>query len=88
MTNHRHVSPFSMPFVPRAHSTTSYPMHKTNLLQISGAMLLLVCIAFAITRLASADAWVAYWIPCVGVGLTLCIIGTILPAMKRRSPHE
>jgi len=63
-------------------------MHKINLLQISGALILLACIVFALPRLTAADAWIHLWAPCVGVGVALCIIGTIRPAKKKERRHE
>lgn len=63
-------------------------MKKTNLLQITGAVVLLACIVFAVARLDSADAWVKLWLPCVGVGVALTIIGTFLPAGKKGDSHE
>ncbi len=63
-------------------------MHKINLLQISGAALLLACFIFAANRLATADNWIPIWAPSVGVGVALCIIGTAVPSWNRRIPRE
>jgi len=51
---------------------------KINLLQILGAVVLLVSIAFALLSLGTADHWVWRWLPFVLAGAGLAIVATIL----------
>ena len=55
---------------------------KTHVLQISGGLVLLACMVFAILRFDSADKWVSVWIPFVIAGVALALLGTILGKKK------
>lgn len=61
-------------------------MKKINLMQITGALVLLACVVFALARLDSAESRVKPWLPCVGAGVVLTVLGIFLPAKKRGIP--
>ena len=49
---------------------------KIGPLEISGSLVLLACMVFALAKLESADRWVTVWVPFVAAGVML-IIGLI-----------
>ena len=53
---------------------------KLHALHYLGASLLLACMVFAVARFASADSWVALWVPLVvaGVGFGLSMVTEII----------
>lgn len=51
---------------------------KTTLLQILGAIVMLVSVAFALLSLETADHWVMRWLPFILAGAGLAIVATIL----------
>jgi hypothetical protein len=51
---------------------------KTTVLQILGAIVMLVSVAFALLSLETADHWVMRWLPFILAGAGLAIVATIL----------
>ncbi len=55
---------------------------KTTLLQLIGALVLLVSVVFALVALNSADHWVFRWLPFILAGAGLAIVGAIIHGKK------
>ena len=61
---------------------------KIGPLEISGSLVLLACMVFALAKLESADRWVTVWVPFVAAGVMLVFIGTILRKSEKSGRPE
>jgi hypothetical protein len=59
-----------------------------DFLQITGAVVLLASMAFALIRVETTDTWIPLWLPCVGMGVALAFLGTILSTKGKEGSHE
>ena len=57
-----------------------------KLLQLAGALVLLVSVAFALFALRSADHWVLRWLPFILLGASLALLGAVLHAKDKGNP--
>jgi hypothetical protein len=57
---------------------------KTTVLQILGAIVMLVSVAFALLSLETADHWVMRWLPFILAGAGLALVATILRKSGRQ----
>jgi hypothetical protein len=57
---------------------------KTTVLQILGAIVMLVSVVFALLSLETADRWVMRWLPFILAGAGLALVATILRKSDRQ----